>query len=106
MNVLTIVELENREVEEMSGAKLVFIQEQIDSNIIETCVECFKYEGSDECIPTEDAMQTVFNKLKENGTIPAHIKDFSYEMPSCERLKKAVYDDADMPQKVVFSFVF
>lgn len=105
MNVTTIIELENREVEKMTGAKLVFTQEQIDTNIVETCVDCFKYEGSDECIPTEDAMQAVFNTLKEEGMIPDKVEDFSYEMPSCERLKKDVYSEQDMPQKVILSFI-
>ena len=104
MNVTTIIELENREVEKMTGAKLVFTQEQIDTNIVETCVDCFKYEGTEECIPTEDAMQTVFNTLKQEGLIPEKVEDFSYEMPSCERLKKDVYGEQDMPQKVVLSF--
>lgn len=105
MNVTTIIELENREVERMSGAKLVFTQEQIDTNIVETCVDCFKYEESDECIETDDAMQKVFNTLKQDGLIPETVEDFSYEMPSCERLKKDVYHELDMPQKVILSFI-
>lgn len=104
MNVTTIIELENREVEKMAGAKLVFIQEQIDTNIVETCVDCFKYEGSEDCLDTDDAMEKVFNALKANGLIPEAVKDFSYEMPSCERLRKDVYEEQDMPQKVVLSF--
>lgn len=104
MNVMTIIELENREVEKMTGAKLVFTQEQIDSNIIETCVECFKYEGSEECMQTDEAMEKVFNQLKQDGLIPEAVDSFSYEMPSCERLKKDVYSEQDMPQKVVISY--
>ncbi|WP_210364750.1 hypothetical protein [Bacillus sp. REN3] len=105
MNVTTIIELENREVEKMTGAKLVFTQEQIDSNIVETCVDCFKYDGSEECIPTDEAMERVFNQLKGDGVIPESVEAFSYEMPSCERLKKDVYSEQDMPQKVILSFV-
>jgi hypothetical protein len=104
MNVTTIIELENREVEKMAGAKLVFIQEQIDANIVETCVDCFKYEGSEDCLDTDDAMQKVFNALKADGMIPEAVEDFSYEMPSCERLRKDVYEEQDMPQKVILSF--
>ncbi|GAE45233.1 hypothetical protein [Mesobacillus boroniphilus] len=88
----------------MAGAKLVFIQEQIDANIVETCVDCFKYEGSEDCLDTDDAMQRVFNALKANGMIPGAVEDFSYEMPSCERLRKDVYEEQDMPQKVILSF--
>lgn len=105
MNVTTIIELENKEVERMTGAKLVFIQEQIDENIVETCVECFKFEGSNECIDTDDAMQVVFDKLKQEGTIPENVEDFSFQMPSCERIKKEVYNENDMPQKVIITFM-
>lgn len=105
MNVTTIIELENREVEKMTGAKLVFTQEQIDSNIVETCVDCFKYEGSEECIETDEAMQKVFITLKQEGLVPEAVTDFSYEMPSCARVKKDVYHEQDMPQKVILSFI-
>ncbi len=104
MNVTTIIELENREVEKMAGAKLVFTQEQIDANIVKTCVDCFKYEGSDECLDTDEAMEKVFKALKAEGVIPEAVEDFSYEMPSCERLRKDVYEEEDMPQKVVLSY--
>jgi hypothetical protein len=105
MNITTIIELENKEVEEMTGAKLVFSQEQIEENIVETCVECFKLEGSDVCMDTDDAMQLVFDKLKETGAVPQDVEDFSFQMPSCERIKKDVYDENDMPQKVVITFM-
>lgn len=105
MNITTIIELENKEVERITGAKLVFTQEQIEANIIETCVECFKLEGSEECMDTDDAMQLVFEQLKKDGAIPENVEDFSFQMPSCERIKKDVYDESDMPQKVVITFM-
>ncbi len=105
MNIITIIELENHEVENMAGAKLVFAQEQIDENIIETCVECFQLDGSDQTITTEDAMQKVFRKLQQDGVIPAGVEDFSYEMPSCERLKRKAESEIDLPQKVILSFM-
>jgi hypothetical protein len=104
MNITTIIELENREVEQITGAKLVFTQEQIEDNIVETCVECFKHEGSEECIDTDDAMQVVFEHLKREGAIPQKVQDFSFQMPSCERLKKEFYNENDMPQKVLITF--
>lgn len=104
MNTTTIIELENKEVEKITGAKLVFTQEQIEDNIVETCVECFKLEGLEECLETDEAMQIVFEKLKEDGVIPEQVQDFSFQMPSCERIKKDVYNDSDMPQKVIISF--
>jgi hypothetical protein len=105
MNITTIIELENKEVEKITGAKLVFTQERIEENIVETCVECFKLEDSEECMDTDDAMQLVFEQLKKDGSIPEDVQDFSFQMPSCERIKKDVYEESDMPQKVVITFM-
>lgn len=105
MNITTIIELENKEVERITGAKLVFTQEHIEENIVETCVECFKLVGSEECMDTDDAMQLVFEQLKKDGSIPEDVQDFSFQMPSCERIKKDVYEESDMPQKVVITFM-
>ncbi|MEH7335720.1 hypothetical protein V7161_24145 [Neobacillus drentensis] len=105
MNITTIIELENQEVENITGAKLVFTQEQIDENIIETCVDCLQMEGSEKTISTEEAMQLVFEQLQDRGLIPAKVEDFSYEMPSCERLKRKTDSEADLPQKVILSFM-
>ena len=104
MNITTIIELENQEVEKMIGAKLVFTQEQVDKNIVEMCVDCFKHEGSDECIDIDVAMQIVFDQLKVNGIIPENVDEFSFEMPSCEKLKTAEYRAENFPQKVVLTF--
>ncbi|NRD78252.1 hypothetical protein HPT25_12830 [Bacillus sp. BRMEA1] len=104
MNITTIIEFENKEVEAIAGAKLVFVQEQIEENIVETCVDCFLMEDSDETISTEEAMDRVFKQLKEQGVIPYTVEDFSYEMPSCERLKKSENQE-DIPQKVILSFM-
>ncbi|HLO12497.1 MAG TPA: hypothetical protein VK190_09805 [Pseudoneobacillus sp.] len=105
MNITTIIELENKEVEKITGAKLVFTQEHIEDNIVETCVECFKFEGSELCMDTDEAMQLVFEKLKNDGAIPEKVEDFSFQMPSCERIKKDVYNESDMPQKVIITFI-
>lgn len=105
MNITTIIELENQEVENIAGAKLVFAQEQIDDNIIETCVDGFMVEGSEELLTTEDTMEKVFNQLKKQGVIPAKVEDFSFEMPSCERLKRKNDMESDLPQKVILTFM-
>ncbi|WP_059172794.1 hypothetical protein [Bacillus sp. FJAT-27445] len=105
MNITTIIELENREVENMAGGRLVFAQERIDENIVETCVDCFQETGTDEKIPTDDAMQRVFDKLKEEGVIPEKVAEFSYEMPSCGQLRKKSETSFDIPQKVILSFM-
>ena len=105
MNITTIIELENSEVEIMAGAKLVFEQGQIDENIIETCVECFQVEDSGERLTSEEAMQRVFNQLKQKGVIPSIVEDFSYEMPSCGQLINKSERKYDLPQKVILSYV-
>lgn len=105
MNITTIIELGNQEVEGIIGGKLIFAQEQIDDNIIETCVECIQMEDSEEKITTEDGMQRVFDQLKEKGVIPAHIDDFSFEMPSCERLKNSKKAMDNLPQKIILSYM-
>ncbi|MBL4954306.1 hypothetical protein RCG24_10290 [Neobacillus sp. OS1-32] len=105
MNITTIIELENQEVEAMTGAKLIFAQEQIDDNIIETCVECLKLKDSDATLSTDDAMETVFRRLQQQGIIPPNVEEFSYQMPSCERIKNTADGKTDIPQKVILSFM-
>ncbi|MEH7107679.1 MULTISPECIES: hypothetical protein [Bacillaceae] len=105
MNITTIIELENQEVEAIAGAKLVFAEEQIDENIFETCVECFQLEHSQEIISTEDAMQRVFSQLKKKGVIPNGVEDFSFEMPACGQLKSKSNGETELPQKVILSFM-
>jgi hypothetical protein len=106
MNITTIIELENLEVEEMAGAKLVFAQEQIDENIVETCVDYLQADDSKEMVTPEDAMGKVFNQLKEKGVVPQQVEDFSFEMPSCGQLKKKSQSEYDLPQRVILSFMF
>ncbi|MDP4083614.1 MAG: hypothetical protein Q8934_03260 [Bacillota bacterium] len=105
MNVTTIIELENNEVETLAGAKLVFCQEHIDENIVETCVECFQSETSGETVPTEEAMEKVFNELKKEGVIPKQVEDFSFEMPSCGNLISKSHFETDLPQKVILTYM-
>lgn len=105
MNITTIIELENSEVENIAGARLIFSQEQIDENIIETCVECLQLKESEVTISTEEAMLRVFEQLKQDGLIPSNVEDFSFQMPSCERLKRKTNCEADLPQKVILSFM-
>ena len=105
MNITTIIELENQEFEKMAGAKLVFAQEQIDENIVETCVDCLQVEDSKEIITPEDAMKVVFDQLKEKGVVPQQVEDFSFEMPSCGQLRRKTQSEYDLPQKVILSFI-
>lgn len=104
MNITTIIELENQEVEKIAEAKMIFAHEKINEQIISTCVEGFELNNGD-TIDTEEAIQKVFNQLKHDGVIPSGVEDFSFEMPSCERIKKDTYTETDMPQKVVITFV-
>lgn len=104
VNITTIIELENLEVEKLAGAKLVFSQEHIDENIVETCVECFQSEITREKISTEEAMEIVFNGLKQEGVIPNQVEDFSFEMPSCGSMIKKSQTESDLPQKVILTY--
>ncbi|WP_053365358.1 hypothetical protein [Bacillus sp. FJAT-27245] len=105
MNITTIIELENTEVENRAGGKLVFAEERINENIVETCVDCFQENGTNEKIDTDDAMQRVFDRLKEEGIIPEEVEEFSYEMPSCGQLRKKSETAPEIPQKVILSFM-
>jgi uncharacterized protein YutE (UPF0331/DUF86 family) len=105
MNITTIIELENEEFEKMAGAKLVFAQEQIDENIVETCVDYLQAADSKEIITPEDAIQVVFDQLKEKGVIPQQVEDFSFEMPSCGQLRRKTQSECDIPQKVILTFI-
>jgi hypothetical protein len=105
MNITTIIELENEEFEKMAGAKLVFAQEQIDKHVVETCVDYLQVDGSKEIITPEDAIQVVFEQLKQKGVVPQQVEDFSFEMPSCGQLRKKTQSEYDIPQKVILSFI-
>lgn len=104
MNITTIIELNNQEVEQMAGAKMVFVQEEITEQIIHTCVDCFTVEGSEEKIEPELAMEKVFEQLKGNGVIPPGVTEFSFEMPACGTSKKNNQVIAEIPQNVVLTF--
>lgn len=105
MHITTYIELENQEVEQITGAKMIFSTEQVYEEIEETCVEGFEVETTGEKITSEDGIQIVFDYLKSKGVIPQNVEDFSFEMPSCERMKKAVHKEEDMPQNVIITYV-
>lgn len=103
MNITTIIELENAEVEKMSGAKLIFAQNEIEENIIETCVEYLQVEDTKEILTPDEAMEKVFYVLKKEGIIPNDVEDFSFEMPSCGFIKN-YHSGNEIPQKVILTF--
>lgn len=105
MHITTYIELENQEVEKIAHAKIIFATEQVNEDIVETCVEGFEVEETGEKISSEDGIQMVFDHLKHEGLIPKDVEDFSFEMPSCERIKKAVDKEQDVPQNVVITYV-
>jgi uncharacterized protein YutE (UPF0331/DUF86 family) len=106
MNITTIIELENAEVEKIAGAKFIFAQEHINEHVVETCVDYLQAENSNEKIQPEDAMKTVFDYLKQEGIIPQQVEDFSFEMPACGQFKKESVSEYDIPQKVILSYMF
>lgn len=102
MQITTYIELENQEVETIARAKMIFDTEQVNKEIVETCVEGFEIEATGEKISSEEGIQIVFDHLKKKGIVPAMVEDFSFEMPSCERLIKS---EQELPQNVVITFV-
>lgn len=103
LNITVIVELENNEVENILGASFLFEKEQIHDNIIHTCVEGFVDNETNEKLDIDEAMEKVFDTLKEKHGLSAAVEDFSYELPSCERIKHVDGND-EIPQKVMISY--
>jgi len=103
VEVMTIIELENSEVEEILDAEFVFVEENVYENVVHTCVEGFKTKKNDEFMTADDAIEKLFLKLKVNKIIPNEIEDFSYELYSCERLIGLDATD-ELPKKIAISF--
>ena len=103
VEVMTIIELENSEVEEILGAEFVFVEENIYENVVHTCVDGFKKKKNDEFMTTDDAIEKLFLQLKANKIIPSEIEDFSYELSSCERII-SMDEKEELPKKIAISF--
>ena len=103
VEVMTIIELENSEVEEILGAEFVFVEENIYENVVHTCVDGFKKKKNDEFMTTDDAIEKLFQQLKVNNIIPNEIEDFSYELSSCERIIN-MDEKEKLPKKIAISF--
>jgi hypothetical protein len=104
MDITTIIELENKEVEKILDAKIIFEKEKVNEYIIHTCVSGFIDNVSEDILQIDVAMEKLFMYLKEDGYVPAGLEDFSYELPSCDRIKNTAGVD-DIPQKVMISFI-
>lgn len=104
MNITIMIELENKEVEEILGAKMQFIEEHIQENIVHTCVEGFVDANTNEPIDIDDAVEKLFTELKNKNIVSKEVEDFSCELPSCERIKHLDEDEFE-PQKVIISYV-
>ena len=103
VEVMTIIELENSEVEEILNAEFVFVEENIYENVVHTCVDGFKKKKNDEFMTTDDAIEKLFQQLKVNNIIPNDIEDFSYELSSCERIIN-MDEKEELPKKIAISF--
>ncbi|WP_379969553.1 hypothetical protein [Ectobacillus sp. sgz5001026] len=104
MNITTIIELENKEVEELLGARMQFVEEYIQDNIVSACVEGFVDEKTNELISIDDAVEKLFAELQSKKIVSANVEDFSCKLPSCERVKK-LGEGKFEPEKVVISYV-
>ena len=103
VEVMTIIELENSEVEEILNAEFVFVEENIYENIVHICVDGFKKKMNDEFMTTDDAIEKLFQQLKVNNIITNDIEDFSYELSSCERIIN-MDEKEELPKKIAISF--
>ena len=104
MEVITIIELDNAEVEEILDAEFIFVEDNIYENVVHTCVDGFKEKKSGEFITIDDAFEKLFLILKANNLIPNEIEDFSYELSSCERLIRMDAKEDELPKKIAVSF--
>jgi hypothetical protein len=105
MNITTIIELDHEEVEELLNVQFVFVEEKIYDNMVHTCVDGFVDNDTKNEMDTDEAMERLFAKLKEQNVIPQDVIDFSYELTSCERVKKMDVEQDDLPKKVAISFL-
>lgn len=104
VNILTIIELDNSEVEKILDASIVFQEEIVFENVTSTCVEGFKCNKTNELLDSDHAMEKVFLMLKANHYIPSQVQDFSYELSSCERIKSNTPEKEELPKMVSISF--
>ncbi|WP_416825258.1 hypothetical protein [Ectobacillus polymachus] len=104
MNITTIIELDNKEVEEMLGAKMKFMEEYIQDNIVNTCVEGFVDVKTNEPLDIDDACEKLFAELQNKQIISSAVEDFSCKLPSCERVKE-FGEEEFKPEKVVISYM-
>lgn len=104
VNILTIIEMDNSEVEQIIDASFVFVDETIYENVIQTCVDGFVSNKTNERIDTNDAMEKLFLMLKARHIIPSAVENFSYELTSCERIKSNNPEKEELPKKIAISF--
>ncbi|MGM9923566.1 MAG: hypothetical protein ACI35R_04885 [Bacillus sp. (in: firmicutes)] len=104
MNILTIIELDNSEVEEILDASFVFEEEALYENIVSTCVAGFQCRKTNKLLDSDEAMEQLFLRLKARHYIPEAIQDFSYELSSCERIRSNTQESDTWPKMVSISF--
>ncbi|MBD3108783.1 hypothetical protein IEO70_10425 [Bacillus sp. AGMB 02131] len=104
MKITTKVELENTEVEELLDVTVVYGDETIGENVVQTCVEGLKCNKTGAYLSVEDAMEKLFAILRANYIIPSEAHEFSYELFTCERFK-SYESHADIPKNLVITYV-
>lgn len=104
MNIMTIIELDNEEIEKLIDASLILVDETVYENLVHACVEGFICNKTNQHIDIDDAMERVFLMLKANRVIPSDVTDFSYEVYSCERIKHSNPDKEQLPNTISISF--
>lgn len=105
MNIVTIIELENTEVEELLNLETSFDEFKIEDFGIETCIDYYVNKETQEKLDPDTAVEQLFEKLKEKEIIPNYISHYSFEIPGCEKLKNKNGEFTEEPShKVILSY--
>jgi len=103
MKITTIIEMENSEVEQLLDVTFVYSEETICENVLQTCVEGLKSNKTNEFLKVEDAMEQLFAILKANYIIQSSVDEFSYELPTCERIK-SYNSKVEIPKQLIITY--
>ena len=104
MNITSILEMSHSEVENILDASFIYVDEIVCENVIQTCVDGFTLNNSKENLETDEGMERLFLMLKARNIIPTTVKEFSYEISSCERIKDYNADTQVIPKLAILTF--
>lgn len=104
MDIMTIIEMDHSEVEQLLDASFNYVDEIVCENVVRTCVDGFTLINTKESLDTDEGMERLFLMLKARNIIPSSVEEFSYEISSCERIKNYNSDTQVRPKLAIISF--